>query len=134
MIERIRVDTGSKTPQATGGTQWTTTATETRWCDAVALSTKDIERYDSLDGKVDYEFHFRGWPTVSMGGSRFVWDTDGHPNKGKVYEPVKPPTKVQGQRRAMIVLVRDTGETNNEVYADVAMQSTSALEAVANGD
>ena len=132
MIERIRIDTGSKTPQATGGTAWTTTATEIRWCDAVALSTKDIERYDSLDGKVDYELHFRGWPTVSMQSSRFVWLTNGHPNKGKVYEPVKPPTKVQGQRRAMIVLVRDTGETNNEVYATVAMQSTSALEAVAN--
>jgi len=132
MIERIRIDTGSKTPQSTGGTVWATTATEIRWCDVVALSTKDIERYDSLDGKVDYEFHFRGWPTVSMQSSRFVWMTNGHPNKGKVYEPVKPPTKVQGQRRAMIVLVRDTGETNNEVYATVSIAATAAVEAVAN--
>lgn len=130
MLERIRIDTGTKTVLPAGGTKWTTSSIEERWTEVVALSTKDIERYDSIDGKVDYEFRFRDWPTVTMGGSRFVWMTDGHPNQGKIYEPVKPPTKIQGQRRTMIVLVRDT---ENAVFeAGVAIAATASLEAVGN--
>jgi len=120
VMERIRIETGTKTTQAKGGTAWTTTATERRWAEAVWIPTERAERYQSVDGKVDYEFRFKDWPTVTMAGSRFVWVTNGHPNCGKVYYPVKPPTRIQGSRREMVVLVRDSGETASETFQVVA--------------
>ena len=106
-MERIRVETGVRAPTATG-IAWASSGTETRWCDAVPVPSERAERYQSIDGRVDYEFRFNDWPTIGMGTTRFVWETNGHPNRLKIYTPVKPPTKLQGQRRRMIVLVRDT--------------------------
>jgi hypothetical protein len=126
-MERIRIETGTKATQAAGGTKWTTTLTNLRWAEAIPVPTERAERYQSVDGKVDYEFHFHDWPTVTMANSRFVWMTNGHPNALKVFYPVKPPTKVAGQRRKMIVLVREAqGETGDAV---VIWSATAAVTA-----
>ena len=109
-MERIRIETGSKTSTGAGGTTWVTTATDERWAEAVWIPTERAERYQSIDGRVDYEFKFLEWPTVTMAGSRCVWTTNGHPNYLKIYYLVKPPTKVEGGRRETLVLVRDSGE------------------------
>ncbi|MCE5190913.1 MAG: hypothetical protein LLG08_04020 [Actinomycetia bacterium] len=74
------------------------------------MPTSSAERYQSLDGKVDYEFRFHEWPAAAMATARCVWTTNGHPNYLRIYQLVKPPTRVQGSRRETVVLVRDTGE------------------------
>ena len=113
-MERVRIETGSKAPAAAGGTAWSASSTETRWCECVFISAEKRERYQSIDGQVDYEFRFHDWPTITMAGSRFVWVTDGHPNALKIFYPVKPPQRMEGQRRATVVLVKDSGETADE--------------------
>jgi hypothetical protein len=125
-MERIRIETGSKVAGGAGGTTWTTTGTDVRWCDVAWVPTERAERYQSVDGKVDYEFRFHDWPTVTMASSRFVWVTNGHPNALKVFYPVKPPTKVEGQRRKMVVLVRESTETGTATVAfDAAVTITA---------
>ncbi len=110
MSERIRVETGTKATTGIGGTTWVTTSTDTRWATCVLVSSSDAEKYQSIDGRLDFEFRFLDWPTVTMANTRFVWLTDGHPNYLKIYYPVKPPEKYERERRKMVVLVRDSGE------------------------
>jgi len=114
MNERMRIETGAKAPQPGGGTAWTTSSTETLWCNPVFVSAEKKERYQSIDGQVDYEFHFGDWPAITMGGTRFVWMTDGHPNALKIYSPVAPPQRLAGPQRVTVVLVKDSGETADE--------------------
>jgi hypothetical protein len=133
-MERIRIETGSKVTTGAGGTTWTTTATDVRWCKAKVISSEAAERYQSVDGRLDYEFEFRDWPTVTMANSRFVWVTNGHPNALKVFYPVKPPTKLEGQRRRMVVLVRESTETGTATVAfDAAVTITARGQVAAAG-
>jgi hypothetical protein len=108
--ERIRIETGSKTSTGVGGTTWVTTSSEERWCSCRQVSSTEAEKYQSIDGKVDYEFGFLDWPTVTMQSSRFVWVTNGHPLYLRIYYPVRPPERRDSDRRAMKILVRDSGE------------------------
>jgi len=111
--QRIRIDTGKDTPQAAGGVAWATSATETRWCEAVSISpAQAVSRYGcELDAVIRYEFRFYDRPTIGLGTSRFVWATDGHPNEGKIYKPRSSPVNADGQGIATTLLVEDTGET-----------------------
>lgn len=114
MREKIRIETGSKTPQASGGTAWTTASTITRCAEAVLVSAEARERYQSIDRVVEYEFQFRSRPTITMQGTRFVWMTDGHPNKLKIYAPAAPAENADGVGRYTTVLVNDTGKVADE--------------------
>jgi len=114
MRQRIRIETGSKTPQASGGTAWETSSTITRWAEAITVTADARERYQSIDRVVEYEFRFRSRPTITMQGTRFVWMTDGHPNKLKIYTPAAPSTQADGVGRYTNVLVSDTGEVADE--------------------
>jgi len=110
MRERIRIETGSKPPQSAGGTKWVTTSTVTRWAEAVLVTAEALSRYQSIDAKVTHEFRFRDRPTITMKTTRFVWMSDGHPNKLKVYYPAAPAENVDGIGRYTSVLVVDSGE------------------------
>ena len=112
--QRIRIETGSYAPDAGGGIGWTTTATETRWAEVVLVSAEAKERYQSLDKQVDYKFTFRGTPTISMKGTRFVWVTKGHPNKFKIFLPAAPPENTDQEGEWTSVYVTDTGERADE--------------------
>jgi len=110
-MQRIRIETGSKAPAAAGGTVWSTSSTDTRWANVIVKTVEAQSRYQSIDGVVDYEFVFRGRPTIALGTTRFVWITDGHPNKLRRYRPAAPPKNVDMHGRWTSVLVTDTGET-----------------------
>jgi hypothetical protein len=110
MRQRIRVETGTRAPQASGGTAWSSSSNVTLWCDAITITAAARERYQSLDRVVEYEFRFRDRPTITMQGTRFVWLTNGHPNRLKIYIPAAPPTQADGVGRYTNILVEDTGE------------------------
>lgn len=114
MRERIRIETGAKVAQPEGGTKWTVTSTITRCAEAVLISAEARERYQSIDKVVEYKFRFRGRPTITMQGTRFVWMTDGHPNVLKIYVPAAPAENADGVGRYTTVLVSDTGEVADE--------------------
>lgn len=104
MRDRIEIQTGTRTPQATGGTAWVTTATETVWGDVAVISAEGRERYQSIDAVVNYKVRLRKGPSVSLSGTRFVWVTNG----SKILQPVAPPEEYQTYTT---VLCTDTGET-----------------------
>lgn len=113
--QRIRVETGRKLPASPGGSPWATTATETLWADAIVVNARAIERYQCpADVKVDYEFVFRGRPTITMRYTRFVWLTKGHPNRLKIYYPASPAKNVDGTGRETGLLVTESEETADE--------------------
>ena len=108
--QRIRIETGTYAPDAGGGIGWTTTATQTLWADVVLVSAEAQDRYQSVDKQIDYKFTFRGTPTISMKGTRFVWVSKGHPNKLKIYLPAAPPENTDQLGEETSVYVTDTGE------------------------
>ncbi len=108
--QRIRIETGSKTPQPGGGTKWATTSSTVLWAEAITVSAEARPRYQSIDGVLSYLFRFRARPTITMKGSRFVWVTDGHPNHHKIYYPAAPSENIDGQGRFTSILVADSGE------------------------
>ena len=112
--QRIRVETGTYAPDAGGGIGWTTTATQTKWADVVLVSAEAQDRYQSIDKQIDYKFTFRGTPTISMKGTRFVWVTKGHPNRLKIYLPATPPENTDQLGEETSVYVTDTGEVASE--------------------
>jgi hypothetical protein len=112
--QRIRVETGRKTPQAAGGSAWTTTATETLWTEVILITAVASERYQSIDKKIDYEFRFRGRPSITMRNTRFVWVTKGHPNRLKIYHPASAPENVDGVGRETSILVTESEEMADE--------------------
>lgn len=112
-IQRIRIETGSKATVGTGGSAWTRQSYIIRWAEAVLISVQARERYQSLDREVNYKFKFRGRPGITMQGTRFVWMTDGHPNKLKIYVPVASAGNSDGVGRFTSVLVNDTGEVES---------------------
>jgi len=112
--QRIRIETGTYAPDAGGGIAWTTTATQTRWADTVLVSAEAQERYQSIDKQIDYKFTFRGTPTITMKGTRFVWVTKGHPNRLKIYLPAAPAENTDQLGEETSVLVTDTGEVASE--------------------
>jgi len=114
--QRVRINTGSSAPQAAGGTAWTTASTETRWCQIVSITpAQAVQRYGcELDAVIRFEFRFYDRPTITMRGTQFVWVTDGHPNKLKVYKPRSSPVNVDGVGAVTSLLVEDTGETADE--------------------
>jgi len=110
--QRIRIDTGKDTPQAAGGIAWVTSSTETRWCEVASINpAQAVARYGcELDAVIRYEFRFYDRPTIGLGTSRFVWETDGHPNEGKIYKPTSSAVNADGQGVATTLLVEYTGE------------------------
>lgn len=114
MRDRIRIETGSKVPSPAGGTVWTPVSSITRCAEAVSVSAAARERYQSIDKVIEYEFQFRGRPTITMQGTRFVWVTNGHPNVLKIYVPVAPAENRDGVGRYTTVLVSGTGEVADE--------------------
>jgi len=112
--QRIRVETGTYSPDAGGGIAWTTTATQTLWTDVVLVSAEVQERYQSIDKEIAYKFTFRGTPTISMKGTRFVWVSKGHSNRLKIYLPAAPAENTDQLGEETSVLVTDTGEVASE--------------------
>ena len=108
--QRIRIETGTYAPDSGGGITWTTTATETLWTDTVLIAAEAQERYQSIDKQIDYKFKFRGRPTITMKGTRFVWVSKGHPNRLKIYLPAAPAENTDQLGEETSVLVSDTGE------------------------
>ena len=110
--QRIRINTGANVPGGPGGTTWTVSSTETRWCDPISISpAQAVQRYGcELDAQIRYEFRFFDRPTIGLGTTQFVLVTDGHPNELKIYKPISSPTNVDGVGVVTSVLVEDTGE------------------------
>jgi len=110
--QRIRINTGANVTAAAGGTVWTTSATETRWCETVSITpAQAVQRYGcELDAQIRYEFRFNDRPTIGLGTSQFVWVTDGHPNALKIYKPISSPVNVDSVGAVTSLLVEDTGE------------------------
>jgi len=115
--QRIRIETGSRTATATSPTgAWSSSSTETRWAEAVVISpAQAVNRYQiPFDDKLMWEFRFNDEPSISLGNTRFVWVTNGHPNNLKIYWPRSTPINVDGEGRVTTVLVEeDTEETAN---------------------
>jgi len=114
--QRIRIDTGAYTPQAAGGVAWTTSSTETRWCEVASISpAQAVQRYNcELDAVVRFEFRFYDRPTIGLGTTRFVWATDGHPNERQIYKPRSSPVNADGQGIMTTLLVEFTGEEEED--------------------
>ena len=110
--QRIRINTGADVTAAAGGTVWTTASTETRWCETVSISpAQAVQRYGcELDAQIRYEFRFFDRPTIGLGTTQFVWVTNGHPNRLKIYKPVSSPVNVDAVGCVTSLLVEDTGE------------------------
>ena len=110
--QRIRINTGVNVAAAAGGTVWTTSSTETRWCETVSITpAQAVQRYGcELDAQIRYEFRFFDRPTIGLGTTQFVWVTDGHPNALKIYKPVSSPVNVDSVGAVTSLLVEDTGE------------------------
>jgi len=113
MDQRIRIDTGARTTTATNpfGT-WATTATDTRWCEAIPITPAEaVERYQvPFDEKVMWELRFQSRPTMSIRDSRFVWATNGHPKRTTILWPRSAPINVDGQGRVTTILVEEDPE------------------------
>ena len=94
--QRIRINTGANVSLPAGGTAWTTSSTETRWCEVVSITpAQAVQRYGcELDAVIRYVFLFFDRPTIGLGTSQFVWVTDGHPNELKIYKPRSSPVNV----------------------------------------
>ena len=114
MRDRVRIDTGSKAPSAAGGSSWSTSSSETWPMEWISFPAEKRERYQSLDCVVTGEMQFHGAPTITMGGTRFVWLTKGHPWYMKILWPVSASDNVDGVGRVTSVVVRDSGETADE--------------------
>jgi len=113
-MERIRIETGAKTPTAAGGKAWVTSSSEEWPAEWISFPAEARERYQSIDGKVTGEFRFNGAPTITMSTTRFVWVTSGHPKYLKILWPAVPADNVDGAERLTSVVVEDRGETANE--------------------
>lgn len=112
--QRIRIETGLKTPASSGGSAWSTTSSVTRWAEVILISAIARERYQSIDKQVDYEFRFNDRQTITMRKTRFVWVTNGHPNNLKIYYPAAPAENVDGEGRMTTVLVTESTEVADE--------------------
>ena len=108
--ELIRIETGSKATKGTGGSAWTPASSITRWAEVVSITAAARERYQSIDKVIEFQFRFRGTPTITMQGTRFVWMSDGHPNKLKIYLPAAPAENGDGVGQYTTVLVGATGK------------------------
>ena len=114
--QRIRINTGANVTAAAGGTVWTTSSTETRWCDPISISpAQAVSRYGcELDAQIRYELRFFDRPTIGLGTTQFVWVTDGHPNELKIYKPRSSPVNIDSTGAVTSLLVEDTGEVADE--------------------
>jgi len=111
--QRIRIDTGTRTTTATSpqGT-WVTASSDTRWCEVSSISpAMAVQRYQiELDAVVRKEFRFYDKPTITLGGSRFVWYTNGSDDYLKIYWPKSSPVNADGESRMTTVLVEEDRE------------------------
>ena len=111
--QRIRIDTGTRTTTATSpqGT-WVTASSDTRWCEVSSISpAMAVQRYQiELDAVVRKEFRFYDKPTITLGGSRFVWFTNGSDDYLKIYWPKSSPVNADGESRMTTVLVEEDRE------------------------
>ena len=108
--DRVRIDTGTRTSTATSPMgAWATASSDTRWCEVSSISpAMAVQRYDiELDAVVRKEFRFYDRPSITLGGSRFVWKTDGHPNELKIYWPKSSPLNADGEGTITTVLVEE---------------------------
>jgi len=108
--DRVRIDTGTRTSTATSPRgAWVTASSDTRWCEVSSISpAMAVQRYDiELDAVVRKEFRFYDRPSITLGGSRFVWKTDGHPNELKIYWPKSSPLNADGEGTITTVLVEE---------------------------
>ncbi|HUT86646.1 MAG TPA: hypothetical protein VMX15_00980 [Candidatus Heimdallarchaeota archaeon] len=116
-MERIRIETGSRTETATSNMgAWKTGSSVTRWCECVPITpAQAVNRYDvPFDKQLMYEFRFFDKPTITLRNTRFVWVTNGHANCLKVYWPRSTPINIDGEGRRTSVLAEETEETVDE--------------------
>jgi len=70
-----------------------------------------VQRYQiELDAVVRKEFRFYDKPTITLGGSRFVWYTNGSDDYLKIYWPKSSPVNADGESRMTTVLVEEDRE------------------------
>ena len=111
--QRIRIDTGTRTSTATSPLgAWVTASSDTRWCESADISpAMAVQRYDiELDAVVRKELRFYDRPTITLGGTRFVWLTNGHPDYLKIYWPKSSPVNADGEGTVTTVLVEEDRE------------------------
>jgi len=111
--QRVRIDTGTRTSTATSPLgAWVTASSDTRWCEVSSISpAMAVQRYDiELDAVVRKEFRFYDKPTITLGGTRFVWFTNGSDDYLKIYWPKSSPVNADGEGIITTVLVEEDRE------------------------
>ena len=111
--QRIRIDTRTRTTTATSPLgAWVTSSSDTRWCEVSSVSPAMAkQRYGlELDAVVRKEFRFYDKPTITLGGSRFVWYTNGSDDYLKIYWPKSSAVNADGESRITTVLVEEDRE------------------------
>jgi len=119
--DRVRIDTGTRTSTATSPLgAWVTASSDTRWCEVASISpAMAVQRYNiELDAVVRKEFRFYDKPTITLGGTRFVWFTNGSDDYLKIYWPKSSPVNADGEGTVTTVLVEED-KAKEKAAADV---------------